>query len=74
MPTTPTVSSKPVYPLPNAAFPEPGVYIVQRVDTKVLIAKNLCLMPKQLSILNPTIDWSRLKSGQRLRYAPPPNK
>jgi len=66
-------SDKPVYPLPRAAFPEPAVYLVQPGDSAGRIAKNLCLSMERLSALNPGIDWSRLKIGQRLYYASPPS-
>jgi len=66
-------TKKPVYPLPRAAFPEPGVYLVQPGDSATLIAKNLCLSVAQLEALNPGIDWFHLKIGQRLYYAPPPS-
>jgi hypothetical protein len=65
-------TERPVYPLPRAAFPEPGVYLVQRGDSPTLIAKNLCLSVAQLEAFNPGIDWSVLKIGQRLYYAAPP--
>jgi hypothetical protein len=54
---------KPVYPLPRAAFPEPGVYLVQPGDSATLIAKNLCLSVAQLEAFNPGIDWFHLKIG-----------
>jgi LysM repeat protein len=59
---------KPVYPLPRAAFPEPGIYIVQPGDSAPAIAKNLCLTLGRLSTLNPGVNWSDLKPGQRLFY------
>jgi len=62
-------TKEPVYPLPRAAFPEPGVYLVQPGDSVTLIAKHLCLSVDQLAALNPGIDFSRLKIGQRLYYA-----
>src|SRR5437870_8425451 len=65
-------ANKPVYPLPRAAFPEPGVYLVQPGDSVTLIAKHLCLSVDRLAALNPGIDFSRLKIGQRLYYAPSP--
>jgi hypothetical protein len=65
-------TNKPIYPLPRAAFPEPGVYLVQPGDSATLIAKHLCLSVAQLEALNPGIDWSHLKIGQSLYYAPSP--
>jgi len=62
-------ADKPVYPLPSAAFAEPGVYIVQPGDSATRIAKNLCLTVDRLSTLNPGVDWSRLKNGQKLYFA-----
>ena len=67
-------TNKPVYPLPRAAFPEPAVYLVQPGDSAARIAINLCLSMERLSALNPGIDWSRLKIGQRLYYSSPPTK
>ena len=67
-------TNKPAHPLPRAAFPEPGVYLVQPGDSCISIAKNLCLSVAQLEALNPGIDCFYLKIGQRLYYAPPPNK
>ncbi len=67
-------ANKPVYPLPCTAFPEPGVYLVQPGDSATLIANNLCLSVERLSTLNPGMDWSHLKIGQRLYYASPPTK
>ena len=63
-------TNKPVYPLPCAAFPEPGIYLVQPGDSTARIAKDLCLTVERLSELNPGVDWSRLKIGQKLYYAP----
>lgn len=63
-------TNKPVYPLSRAAFPEPGIYLVQPGDSAPRIAKNLCLTGEQLSELNPGVDWSRLKIGMKLYYAP----
>ena len=63
-------TNKPVYPLPRAAFPEPDIYLVQPGDSATNIAKNLCLSVERLSELNPGVDWSRLKIGLRLYYAP----
>src|SRR5580692_11494776 len=63
-------TNKPVYPLPRAAFPEPGIYLVQPGDSATRIAKNLCLTVERLSELNPDVDWSRLKIGLKLYYAP----
>jgi hypothetical protein len=62
-------TNKPVYPLPRAAFPEPGIYLVQPGDSATRIAKNLCLTVGQLSELNPGVDWSHLKIGLKLYYA-----
>jgi hypothetical protein len=59
---------KPVYPLPRAAFPEPGIYIVQPGDSAPTIAKNLCVTLGRLSALNPGVNWSDLKPGPRLFY------
>ena len=67
-------ANKPVYPLPRTAFPEPGVYLVQPGDSATLIANNLCLSVERLSTLNPGMNWSHLKIGQRLYYASPPTK
>jgi len=67
-------ANKPVYPLPRTAFPEPGVYLVQPGDSATLIANNLCLSVERLSTLNPGMDRSHLKIGQRLYYASPPTK
>lgn len=67
-------ANKPVYPLPRAAFPEPGVYLVQPGDSATSIAKHLCLSVERLSALNPGIEWSRLTISQRLYYATPQNK
>jgi hypothetical protein len=63
-------TDKPVYPLPRAAFPEPGIYLVQPGDSATRIAKNLCLTVGQLSEHNPGVDWSHLKIGLKLYYAP----
>jgi hypothetical protein len=63
-------TDKPVYPISRAAFPEPGVYLVQPGDSATWIAKHLCLTVEQLSALNPGVDWSRLKVGLKLYYAP----
>ena len=63
-------TNKPVYPLPRAAFPEPGIYLVQPGDSATRIAKNLCLTVGQLSEHNPGVDWSHLKIGLKLYYAP----
>jgi hypothetical protein len=63
-------TNKPVYPLPRAAFPEPGIYLVQPGDSGTRIAKNLCLTMERLSELNPGVDWSCLKIGLKLYYAP----
>ena len=60
-------------PLPHAAFPEPGIYIVQEGDSAALIAKKLGLTFEQLSAINPGIDWSHIKIKQRLHYAPVPD-
>ena len=53
-------------------FPEPGIYLVQLGDTAPLIANQLYMSFEELSALNPNVDWSHLKTGQRLRYIPPP--
>jgi hypothetical protein len=63
-------TNKPVYPLPRAAFPEPGIYLVQPGDSATRIAKNLCLTVGRLSELNPGVNWSHLKIGLKLHYAP----
>ena len=63
-------TDKPVYPLPRAAFPEPGIYLVQPGDSATRIAKNLCLTVERLSELNPGVDWTHLKIGLKLYYAP----
>jgi hypothetical protein len=64
-------TNKPTYPIPKAAFSAgPGIYIVQPGDSQAEIAKNLCLSMEQLSKLNPGVDWSRLKIGLKLYYAP----
>ena len=65
-------TNEPAHPFPRAAFPEPGIYKVQAGDNAALIAKKLCLTVEQLLAINPGIDWTRLKIGQRLHYAPPP--
>jgi len=61
--------NKPAYPLPRAAFPEPGIYIVQPGDSAPVISKNLCLTVGRLLALNPGLNWSDLKPGQKLFYA-----
>jgi hypothetical protein len=66
-------TDKPVYPLPRAAFPEPGIYLVQPGDSATRIAKNLCLTVERLSELNPGVDWSHLKIGLMLYYVGQPN-
>lgn len=63
---------RPVHPLSPAALPEPGVYLVQPGDGATLIARNLCVSVDQLAALNPGVDWSHLKIGQKLRYATAP--
>jgi hypothetical protein len=63
-------TDKPVYPLPRAAFPEPGIYLVQPGDSATGIANNLCLTVGRLSELNPGVDLSHLKIGMELYYAP----
>ena len=63
-------TNNPAYPLSRAAFPEPGIYLVQPGDSAPSIAKNLCLTVKQLLEFNPGVDWSRLKIGLKLYYSP----
>ena len=61
-------TDKPVCPLPRAACPEPGIYLVQPGDSAARIAKSLCLTVERLSELNPGVDWSHLKIGLELYY------
>lgn len=63
-------TNRPFYTDWRAAYPSPGVYLVQPGDNAAKVAKNLCLSVKQLATLNPGADMSHLKIGQRLYYAP----
>ena len=62
--------NQPVHPLPRAAIPEPGIYLVQPGDSAARIAKNLCLPLHRLTELNPGVDWSHLKIGRKLYFTP----
>jgi len=45
----------------------PDVHVVERGDTAAKIAKYNGITLHQLEVLNPNVDWSRLKSGQVLK-------
>lgn len=52
---------------PTAPIPADQIYTVQPGDTLASIAQKKSLLPEELQLLNPAIDWQKLRIGQQIR-------